>query len=70
MKITRQHIEAKLAQARFDNSIPDANGNNLMFGVRTQAINPTILNARRERLGYNPKLASAFYQCQPKKLRH
>lgn len=68
MKITRQYIEAKMAQAKFDNSKPDAEGNNLMFGVRQKCINPTILNARRERLGYNPKFASAFHQCQPKRL--
>lgn len=42
----------KKQQADYDNSLPDPNGNNLIFGKRQQCIIPTLLNAKREKLGY------------------
>lgn len=64
MRITKEQLEAKKLQAMLDNSKPDPNGNNLMFGQRQQCINPTILNQRREALGYNPEKASIFNRCK------
>lgn len=59
----------KKQQADYDNSIPDPDGNNLIFGERQQCLNPTILNARREQLGFNPAKASWFNQCLPGRTR-
>ncbi len=59
----------KKQQADYDNSIPDLNGNNLVFGVRQQCINPTILNSKRESLGYIPDRNSMFNQDKPDRFR-
>lgn len=59
----------KKQRADADNSIPDLDGNNLMFGERQQCINPTILNSRRESLGYIPDRNSAFNQGKPDRFR-
>ena len=37
----------KKQKADADNNAPDPNGNNIIFGVRQQCINPTILNDER-----------------------
>lgn len=55
----------KKAKADADNLAPDPDGNNMIFGERQQCLNPTLLNARREQLGFNPAKASWFNQCLP-----
>lgn len=64
MKITKQQLEAKMLQAKLDNNSPDPQGNNLVFGKREKCINPTLINQRRESLGYNPEKASIFNKCK------
>lgn len=59
----------KKAKADYDNNMPDPDGNNMMFGKRQECLNPTLLNAARERLGFRPELQSPFVQCQTKKPR-
>ncbi len=64
---TKEELQARAAKAQFDNSLPDPNGNNMLFGQRQECIKPTLLNSMREKLGYNPKYASPFNQCQTKR---
>jgi hypothetical protein len=64
MKVTSSIIQEKIEKAKRDNNIPDINGNNLIFGKRESCINPTLLNQRREQLGYNPEKASIFNKCK------
>lgn len=64
MKVTKEEILQRQLQAKYDNNLPDPNGNNLMFGQRQQCINPTLLNQQRESLGYNPEKASIFNRCK------
>jgi hypothetical protein len=56
-------------KADADNTAPDPNGNNIIFGERQQCINPTILNSKRASLGYNPDKASVFNQCLPGRIK-
>lgn len=43
---------------------PTDNENFMLFGQRARCIRPTVINARRERLGYNPERFSMFEQCK------
>lgn len=58
------------AEADLANSAPPVEGENyVIFGQRKECITPSLLNQEREKLGYNPKFHSPFYQCQTPKPR-
>lgn len=66
---THEFNQRKL-QADLANQSQPEDENYMVFGERKKCINPTLLNQRRERLGYNPKYNSPFYQCQTQRPRY
>lgn len=70
MKITKEEILQRQQQANYDNNSPDTSGNYMVFGEKKECLNPTLLNQKREQLGYRPELQSPFHQCQTKRPRY
>lgn len=70
MRIYKEQIEARQQQANYDNNSPDTSGNYMVFGERKECLRPTLLNQKREQLGYRPELQSSFHQCVTKRPRY